>query len=484
MKRPSRKTRRAKGEPKQKRRAAKALDLRRVRPMDTPLLLDAINKTGSQPRASAWKPGAQPLGEIKQQSLPVRTIKIGRRFRKDLGDVAALARSIDQNGLLHPIVVDREHHLIAGQRRLEAWKKSIFAKEPIPVHIVPLQDILTGEWAENDPALRRDFRPTEFVEIMRALERTLKPAAAARKAHGKTAPGRDADQSIGEGRVRDRAASFVGKTRKTLEKAAQVADAAKENPKRFGKLAEDMDRTGRVNGPFKRLERMRQGDEIRKAMPPLPMQGPYGGLVIDFPWPNEPGMSQEDIDARGRSLRPYPAMSISAGCRFLKDKVKPLLDKNAVIGMWATNYHMPYAFELLEALGVPIGKHSTIVTWVKDKMGRGQVRRDKTEHCIIALIGKPVVTLTNETTVLEAPWSGNSHKPNRFYEEFERTFPARRYAEIFSMGGRGDNWDCHGNQVGKFAPAVARSAEAALLAEAAKSRKPIKARSESRKAAA
>jgi N6-adenosine-specific RNA methylase IME4 len=424
-------------------------------------------RQASANKPSDWVAGEDYNARAEQPSWPPNKIKVGERYRINLGDIKSLAADINERGLLHPIVVDLKCNLIAGERRLAAWKISNFRGQAIPIHTVPLTDLVSGEWAENDPRLRQDFTPSETVEIKRAIESKLKPAAQLRIAHGGTAPGRGAKASISEQGSGDRAAAFTGKSRRTVEKAEKVVDAARENPERFGKLKDDMDRTGRVHGPFKRLERMRQGDEIRKAPPPLPMKGPYGGLVIDFPWPNEPNASQEDIDARGRSLRPYPAMSIKAGCRFLKEKVKPLLDKNAVIGMWTTNYHMPYAFQLLEALGFPIGTHSTIETWVKDKMGRGQVRRDKTEHCILALKGKPVVTLTNETTELQAPWSGNSHKPNEFYEKFERTFPARRYAEVFSMGGRGENWDCHGDQVGKFAPAVARSAEAALLKEAA-----------------
>jgi ParB family chromosome partitioning protein len=37
--------------------------------------------------------------------IPVDSIKIGRRFRKDLGDIASLAEDIRQIGLLHPIVI-------------------------------------------------------------------------------------------------------------------------------------------------------------------------------------------------------------------------------------------------------------------------------------------------------------------------------------------------------------------------------------------
>jgi hypothetical protein len=51
--------------------------------------------------------------------------------------------------------------------------------------------------------------------------------------------------------------------------------AAEAEPERFGKLQADMDRTGRVHGPFRRLTVIQQGDAIRRSPPPLPGKGPY-----------------------------------------------------------------------------------------------------------------------------------------------------------------------------------------------------------------
>jgi hypothetical protein len=64
-------------------------------------------------------------------------------------------------------------------------------------------------------------------------------------------------------------------------KARVVRDAAKAEPEKFGKLQADMDRTGRVDGPFKRLKVMRQSEAIRKEPPSLPQQGPYRVIVAD-----------------------------------------------------------------------------------------------------------------------------------------------------------------------------------------------------------
>ena len=70
-------------------------------------------------------------------------------------------------------------------------------------------------------------------------------------------------------------------------------------------------------------------------------------------------------------------------------------------------------------------------------MGRGQVLRDKTEHCIVATRGRPIFHLTNQTTELRAPRRENSRKPDEFYALVEQLCPAPIYAELFSRGGRG-----------------------------------------------
>ena len=54
--------------------------------------------------------------------MKIDQIQIGFRYRKDLGDLRALAQSIEEVGLLHPVVVTAEGRLIAGQRRLAACR--------------------------------------------------------------------------------------------------------------------------------------------------------------------------------------------------------------------------------------------------------------------------------------------------------------------------------------------------------------------------
>jgi N6-adenosine-specific RNA methylase IME4/ribosomal protein S14 len=363
----------------------------------------------------------------------IGAIKVGPRHRRDLGDIDALAKSISQHGLLHPIVIDENNTLVAGGRRLEAVQR--LGWQDVRVTVVNIADIARGEFAENMD--RKDFTLSEAVAIKRALEPAEK--AAAKERHGTRT-----DKHLGKlptgspGRAADKAAAATGMARRTLDKAQAIVDAAEAEPERFGKLKEDMDRTGRVSGVYRRLKIARQAETIRAEAPPLPGRGPYRVIVADPPWPYDD--RQEDASHRGTT--PYPSMSIAQICAL---DVASIAAPDCILWLWTTNYHMRNAFVVLDAWGF---EHRTILTWVKDKMGVGDWLRGQTEHVLMAGRGSPTITLTNQTTVLKAPAWAHSQKPEEFYKLVEMLCPAARYAYLFSRNKR-DGWDCHGDEVPK-----------------------------------
>lgn len=183
----------------------------------------------------------------------IEEIKISRRHRKDLGNIAELAESIDGVGLLHPIVVTPKNLLIAGRRRLQAAKN--LGWKNVPVHVVDLEKVAQGEYAEN--TFRKAFSPSEEVSIVRALRPEEEASAQERKQaslkRGAESPRGGKLPQREKGKTRDKVAKAVGRSGRTLEKAEAVVDAAEEDPERFGPLQEEMDRTGRVNGVFRKL---------------------------------------------------------------------------------------------------------------------------------------------------------------------------------------------------------------------------------------
>jgi ParB-like chromosome segregation protein Spo0J len=64
-----------------------------------------------------------PPGNSAGALVPIASITVGPRIRQDFGDIDALAASIAELGLLHPVVIDRHCKLLAGERRLRAAVK-------------------------------------------------------------------------------------------------------------------------------------------------------------------------------------------------------------------------------------------------------------------------------------------------------------------------------------------------------------------------
>jgi N6-adenosine-specific RNA methylase IME4 len=380
-------------------------------------------------------------GMAPANTLAIAKIKVGVRHRRDMGDLAGLSASIAENGLLHPVVVTPHRELIAGERRLKACAALGWTK--VPITVVDLDEIARGERDEN--FVRKDFTPSEAVAIAEALTPKIKGEAKARQLAGK-----GVDGSGGRGHKkpsgklpggltesRDKAAAFTGIAARTLAKAAAVVQALRADPdnERIQKLHADMDRTGNVHGPFKRLKVMLQSAAIRAEPPPLPNKGPYRVIIADPPWPYE----LRSEDPTHRATHPYPQMSIEAICAVA---VASIAHEDCVLGLWTTNHHMRQAFVVLDAWGFV---EKTILTWVKDRFGTGDWLRGQTEHCIIAVRGNPVVELTNQSTVLYGPLRANSQKPDEFYPFIESLCPAPRYAYLFSRDQR-ELWDMHGDE--------------------------------------
>jgi N6-adenosine-specific RNA methylase IME4 len=117
--------------------------------------------------------------------------------------------------------------------------------------------------------------------------------------------------------------------------------------------------------------------------------------------------------------------------------------QDCILWLWCTNQHMRQAFAVLDAWGF---EQKTILTWVKDKMGRGDWLRGQSEHCLLAIRGKPVVHPLQPNDCAECPRRAHLQKPDEFFEFVERLCPAPRYAELFSRRAASPLWDCHGDQ--------------------------------------
>lgn len=187
-----------------------------------------------------------------------------------------------------------------------------------------------------------------------------------------------------------------------------------------------------------KAEVARQLDAAQPAMP----TGPFHVIVSDPPWPYE----KREGDATHRGDLPYPPMSIDAICALPVQQIAH--DDGCVLWLWTTNAFMRDAYRVLDAWGFT---EKTILTWAKNKIGLGDWLRGKTEHAILAVRGRPVVTLTNETTLLEGEVREHSRKPESFYELVERLCHGSK-VEMFCRTPR-PGWARWGAESEKFTAA-------------------------------
>src|ERR1700729_3030682 len=205
---------------------------------------------------------------------PIEDIEVGERFRKDLGSIDPLATSMQELGLLHPVVITADGKLIAGARRLEAAKLLGWDEVLVRVaeNVLSATEELVAERDEN--TCRENMKPSEAAKLGIAIEeldadkRLANKLANLARAHVKKR-GDDLPppsmQSLGK--ARDIVAPAVGMSPQTYSRAKVVVQTAEDEnaPEEVREAAieamHEMDRTGKVAPSWDRV------NEAKKAQP-------------------------------------------------------------------------------------------------------------------------------------------------------------------------------------------------------------------------
>jgi N6-adenosine-specific RNA methylase IME4 len=195
-----------------------------------------------------------------------------------------------------------------------------------------------------------------------------------------------------------------------------------------------------VKSAKKKIETAQQIEAIAQTTYP---QGKYHVIVMDPPWKYD----NRAKDITHRAANPYPDMTIEEIRGWEKDNggIPALALDDCILWLWTTNAHVKQAHELAEAWGFEV---KTILTWVKSKMGTGDWLRGKSEHCLMCIKGKPIINLTNQTTILNGPLREHSRKPDEFYKMVDELCPGKKI-DIFSREQR-KGWMTYGNEPKKF----------------------------------
>jgi len=200
-----------------------------------------------------------------ESEIALSEIVVGNRFRKDTGDIDGLMESIRSIGLLHPIVLNERRELIAGVRRIEAFRR--LGRATIPYRTVNLEEITRGEYDEN--VHHKPFAPSEMVAIQRAVEPEIREAARERQEATQIKNGSIGAANLAEplekGETRQKVAMYVGVSHETLKRAEKVVVAAEQEPERYQDLVEKMDSREMSISEAHREMRLRKAIDEKRA---------------------------------------------------------------------------------------------------------------------------------------------------------------------------------------------------------------------------
>lgn len=352
----------------------------------------------------------------------------------------------------HPIVL-LDGKIIDGRNRYRAAK--VAGVTPMFTNLAPsLVDPWDFVWREN--ATRRHLEKGQKVALFLKFttgskewqEKNAKLQAKANEARSEKAKAQHAvskpraGEKIGgasrearpkqdDGKTAKKVAAAAGVSRATAERAAELQ---KKNPAAFERVARGEVPLSRALAETKKAAVVA---EIKAKPAPLP-DGKHHVIVIDPPWRYDTRAENRDV----RGTVDYPDMSIEEICAL---PIAKLAEDDCILWLWTTNAFMRDAYRCLDAWGFA---EKTILTWDKEKIGVGHWLRNVTEHCIVAVRGRPTVQLTNQSTIIRAPRREHSRKPDEFYALVEGLCPGSK-VEVFARQER-KGWNAWGAEKEKF----------------------------------
>jgi N6-adenosine-specific RNA methylase IME4 len=312
---------------------------------------------------------------------------------------------------------------------------------------------LRVEIEEN--AVRKDLTQSELAEqqvrILAELRKHAKPGARTDLTSGKTLPKVETD------RATDVVGKLFGESREQVKKRIAVVEAAKAEPEKFGRLVEDMDRTGKVDRAHQQLkiERQREAYDSRKEqgakvndLAALATSGRrFSVILADPPW------SFHTYSGKGKQRsaeRHYDCMSLD-DIKALP--VASLAADDCALFLWSVCPELPGALDVIRAWGFEFKTKG--FTWIKQNpggqglhTGMGYWTRANSEDVLLATRGNPPRLAMDVHQVIMAPVAEHSEKPGEIHRRIERLL-AGPYLELFARAER-PGWATWGNEIGIY----------------------------------
>jgi hypothetical protein len=350
----------------------------------------------------------------------ISDIKVGQRFRKDLGNLKALVNSIEEIGLLHPIVINENNELIAGQRRLEAYKN--IGNNEVPVTIIHINDIIKGEFHEN--AVRKDFTVSERVAILEEIENK-------RIGHR---PKKDTNlvsfQEENKGtRSIDIASKYTGISTGKLQMEKKIVHAARNEPEKWNGILKRVE-AGQTSAiyAYKMIIRAEDHYDTPLTRGELPADQ-YDIILADLPWVINIHHDLYETE--------YPVLNLLEMAQ-----LDIPVTKNAILFLWSKDLTIRHSIHVMKSWGF---EYKTSGAWInKEKLH--DTPYSKGEEIELLLIGEKGDMPTPEPK--NRPGSALSfNERSEVRHMIESMYPNRRYLQIYpskdteyTVENKNDKW--------------------------------------------
>ena len=333
-----------------------------------------------------------------------------------------LEESIKENGQWIPILVNSAGVILDGHNRYKICKE--LKINPKVVIKSFDNELLEKKFVIECNLKRRQLNDFQKSELGIPLQKINAKLAKIRQSN----VGNPRDEPLASNEANgqksaNQTASEIGVSRGTFERAKKIIEKAPEDLKqkvREGKTS--------ISYAYKTVNRQ---DKKAKAQP-IPT-GQFDVILADPPW-------KYDIDTRGSPDDHYDIMDDNA-----INNLKIPSAENCVLFLWGTAPKLVEALQVMKAWGF---EYKTNMVWIKDKIGTGYYFRGKHEFLLVGIKGKPLIPEETDRpeSVLIAPRTKHSKKPEEIYAIIEKMYPDAKYLELFARNTK-KNWTSWGDEI-------------------------------------
>ena len=345
-----------------------------------------------------------------------------------------LAADILDNGLIEPVVL-YDGAILDGRNRYRACQHV-----GVPARFVDYDGDNPLGFVISKNRHRRHLTSSQLAAIAVQQEELMTELAAEARARQlstlkqMSAGGTPVTQTFAEranGEANDHVADMFGTNRQYVQDAKRLKEAA---PDLLQQVA-----IGELTIPeAKREHQHRERQERRAELRVVTLEEAltnrtFTVITADPPWQYSNSGFSTSAEAH------YPTMPTDAIAAM---PVADYAASNAVLFLWATNPLLPDALEVMRAWGF---EYKTNMVWVKDRHVAGFYCYGQHELLLIGVKGSAIPEYV-PSSLIQAPVSRHSAKPESVYELIERMYPHGPYLELFARAER-EGWATFGNEV-------------------------------------